>query len=89
LVAGVEGFADESWAFLAEVWGVLVYNTYGSTEGTICGECHEQMGLYVPEDLVHLDVDDLTLESFVAGGDRGRIVLTTLLPPAGAGPIFA
>lgn len=83
LIAGGESFADESRAFLEEIWNVPVYNTYGSTEGTMCGECHEKVGLHVPEDLVHLDVYDPTLENFVNDGECGRIVLTTLLPPGG------
>ena len=47
----------------------------------MCGECVEKAGLHVPEDLVHLDVYDPQLENFVADGECGRIVLTTLLPP--------
>ncbi len=83
LVAGGEGFADESRAYLAELWGCPVYNTYGSTEGTMCGECTEMAGLHVPEDLVHLDVYDPGLQSFVRDGECGRAVLTTLLPVGG------
>jgi len=81
LIAGGESFADESRQFLEEVWQVPVYNIYGSTEGTMCGECHEKVGLHVPEDLVHLDVYDPALHHFVEDGDCGRIVLTTLLAP--------
>lgn len=83
LVAGGESFADESRAFLAEQWGCPVYNTYGSTEGTMCGECTQLAGLHVPEDLVHLDVYDPRLKSFVRDGECGRSVLTTLLPVGG------
>jgi coenzyme F390 synthetase len=83
LIAGGESFADESRAYVEEVWGVPVYNTYGSTEGTMCGECHEKVGLHVPEDMVHLDLYDPALENFVDEGECGRIVLTTLLPPGG------
>ncbi|MGZ4857350.1 MAG: coenzyme F390 synthetase [Methanobacteriaceae archaeon] len=83
LVAGGESFAEESRVYLEEVWGVPVYNTYGSTEGTMCGECHKKVGLHVPEDLVHLDVYNPQLEDFVEEGECGRIVLTTLLPPGG------
>jgi coenzyme F390 synthetase len=83
LIAGGESFAEESRAYLEEVWGVPVYNTYGSTEGTMCGECHKKVGLHVPEDLVHLDVYNPKLQDFVDEGDCGRIVLTTLLPPDG------
>ena len=83
LVAGGESFADESRAFLAEQWGCPVYNTYGSTEGTMCGECTEIAGLHVPEDLVHLDVYDPTLQGFVKDGECGRGILTTLLPVGG------
>ncbi len=83
LVAGGESFADESRAYLSELWGVPVYNTYGSTEGTMCGECTERSGLHVPEDLVHLDVYDPHLQSFVKDGECGRGVLTTLLPVGG------
>jgi coenzyme F390 synthetase len=83
LVAGGESFADESRAYLSELWGVPVYNTYGSTEGTMCGECTQISGLHVPEDLVHLDVYDPQLQSFVKDGECGRGVLTTLLPVGG------
>jgi len=83
LVAGGESFADESRAYLAERWGVPVYNTYGSTEGTMCGECTQLAGLHVPEDLVHLDVYDPHRQSFVKDGECGRGILTTLLPVGG------
>jgi coenzyme F390 synthetase len=80
LVAGGESFAEESRAYLEEIWGVPVYNIYGSTEGTMCGECYKKVGLHVPEDLVHLDVYDPKLKNFVDEWECGRIVLTTLLP---------
>ena len=81
LVVGGESFADESRNYLEEVWGCPVYNTYGSTEGTMCGECTEKTGLHVPEDLVHLDVYDPYKKQFLEDGECGRIVLTTLLSP--------
>ena len=80
LVAGGESFADESRAYLSGVWGCPVYNTYGSTEGTMCGECTALAGLHVPEDLVHLDIYDPQMRDFVHDGNTGRAVLTTLLP---------
>ena len=80
LVVGGESFAEESRQYLAEIWGCDVYNTYGSTEGTMCGECTDLSGLHVPEDMVHLDVYDPQLGGFVQDGDCGRAVLTTLLP---------
>jgi coenzyme F390 synthetase len=83
LVTGGESFADESRAYLAELWGCPVYNTYGSTEGTMCGECTQVAGLHVPEDLVHLDIYDPEMKSFVRDGECGRAVLTTLLPVGG------
>ncbi len=83
LVAGGESFASESRAYLSELWGCPVYNTYGSTEGTMCGECTQLSGLHVPEDLVHLDVYDSHMQSFVPDGECGRGVLTTLLPVGG------
>ena len=83
LIVGGESFADESRAYLSEVWERDVFNTYGSTEGTMCGECTVRQGLHVPEDLVHLDVYDPTLESFVGDGECGRAVLTTLIPVGG------
>jgi coenzyme F390 synthetase len=81
LIAGGESFADESRNYLEQLWDVPVYNTYGSTEGTMCGECYEKAGLHVPEDMVHLDLYDPSLKDFVAEGECGRIVLTTLIPP--------
>ncbi len=83
LVVGGESFAQESRAYLAEVWGVPVYNTYGSTEGGMCGECICRDGLHVPEDLVHFDLYDPALERFVSDGEWGRLVFTTLLPVGG------
>lgn len=83
LVVGGESFAEESRAYLSEVWEREVYNTYGSTEGTMCGECTERGGLHVPEDIVHLDVYDPGMASFVRDGECGRAVLTTLLPVGG------
>jgi coenzyme F390 synthetase len=80
LIVGGESFAAESRAYLAEVWGVDVYNTYGSTEGTMCGECTDISGLHVPEDLVHMDLYDPGAHGFVHDGECGRIVLTTLVP---------
>jgi coenzyme F390 synthetase len=79
LVVGGESFAEESRSYLAEIWGCEVYNTYGSTEGTMCSECTDKSGLHVTEDLVHLDIYDPQLKNFVKDGDCGRIVLTTLL----------
>lgn len=79
LVAGGESFAEESRDYVEELWDVPVYNIYGSTEGTMCGECNQKVGLHVPEDLVHLDLYDPQLENFVDDGECGRIVLTTLL----------
>jgi coenzyme F390 synthetase len=83
LIAGGESFSEESRTYLEEVWDVPVYNTYGSTEGTMCGECIKKAGLHVPEDLVHLDLYNPQLENFVKEGECGRIVLTTLLPVGG------
>jgi coenzyme F390 synthetase len=80
LIVGGESFSDESRAYLAETWGCPVFNTYGSTEGTMCGECRELAGLHVPEDLVHLDIYDPQMKAFVSDGNCGRAVLTTLLP---------
>jgi phenylacetate-coenzyme A ligase PaaK-like adenylate-forming protein len=83
IVIGGEAFADESRDYVAEVWGCDAYNTYGSTEGTMCGECMAIAGLHVPEDLVHLDIYDPSMGRFVRDGECGRMVLTTLLPPGG------
>jgi coenzyme F390 synthetase len=83
LIVGGESFAEESRMYLAELWGCDVYNTYGSTEGTMCGECTNLSGLHIPEDLVHLDVYDPVMGDFVRDGECGRVVLTTLLPVGG------
>lgn len=81
VIVGGEAFADESRDYVSEVWGCPAYNTYGSTEGTMCGECSQMAGLHVPEDMVHVDVYDPTMGQFVGEGECGRMVLTTLLPP--------
>lgn len=83
LVVGGESFADESRDYLARLWGCNVYNTYGSTEGAMCGECTDISGLHVPEDMVHLDVYSPGMGEFVRDGECGRMVLTTLLPTGG------
>jgi coenzyme F390 synthetase len=83
LIIGGEAFAEESRAYLDEVWGTGSMNTYGSTEGTMCGECTERTGLHVPEDLVHMDIYDPSMERFVQDGECGRIVLTSLIPVGG------
>lgn len=80
LVVGGESFAEASREYLSERWDCPVYNTYGSTEGTMCGECSVQDGLHVPEDLIHLDLYDPELQEFVPDGAEGRIVLSHLLP---------
>ena len=80
LVVGGESFAEASREYLSERWDCPVYNTYGSTEGTMCGECSAQAGLHVPEDLIHLDLYDPEMEAFVPDGAEGRIVLSHLLP---------
>lgn len=83
LIAGGESFSEEARKYVEEIWGVNIYNTYGSTEGTMCGECSKKVGLHVPEDMVHLDVYDPLLKEFTEDGECGRIVLTTLLPEGG------
>jgi phenylacetate-coenzyme A ligase PaaK-like adenylate-forming protein len=45
----------------------------------MCGECERHLGLHVPEDLVHLDIYDPGLRSFVPDGECGRIILSTLI----------
>jgi coenzyme F390 synthetase len=80
LVIGGESFAPESRAFLDEVWELKSYNTYGSTEGSMCGECTEVAGLHVSEDLIHVDIYDAYMKDFVPDGERGKMVLTTLVP---------
>lgn len=80
LIIGGEAYAEESKAYLQDLWGCDVYNTYGSTEGTMCGECTARQGLHVPEDLVHMDIYDDRMKNFVKDGECGRIVLTTLIP---------
>lgn len=79
LIVGGESFAEESRTYVEELWDVPVYNIYGSTEGTMCGECSKKVGLHVPEDMVHLDLYNPELEDFVDDGECGRMVLTTLL----------
>ncbi|MBP2132638.1 coenzyme F390 synthetase [Methanomicrobium sp. W14] len=80
LIVGGESFAKESRDYLDEVWGIEVCNTYGSTEGTMCGECRERAGLHVAEDLIHMDLYDSSMKNFVDDGKKGKIVLTTLVP---------
>ncbi|RQD83072.1 MAG: coenzyme F390 synthetase [Methanocalculus sp. MSAO_Arc2] len=80
LVVGGESFAEASRKYLSRLWGCEVYNTYGSTEGTMCGECYAKAGLHVPEDLIHMDLYNPRMDHFVRDGEYGRIILTKLLP---------
>jgi coenzyme F390 synthetase len=80
IIIGGEAFAEEAREYVRDLWGCDLYNTYGSTEGSMSGECHQLAGLHVPEDLVHLDLYDPTMAEFVKEGECGRAVLTTLLP---------
>lgn len=81
LVIGGESFADESRRYVQELYDCDVFNTYGSTEGTMCGECGAVAGLHVPEDIVHMDIYNHNRSEFVRDGSEGHIVLTTLLKP--------
>ncbi len=81
LVIGGESFADESRKYVEDLFGCEVYNTYGSTEGTMCGECLATAGLHVPEDIVHMDIYDPVQQRYVPEGGSGHIVLSTLLKP--------
>ncbi|MFH0967332.1 MAG: coenzyme F390 synthetase [Methanobacteriota archaeon] len=81
LIIGGESFADESRRYVQELYDCDVYNTYGSTEGTMCGECSAVAGLHVPEDIAHMDIYDPRQRTYVKDGDPGHIVLTTLLKP--------
>ncbi len=80
LVVGGESFAEASRVYLSNLWDCEVYNTYGSTEGTMCGECVAKAGLHVPEDLIHMDLYSPRMDRFVPDGEYGRIILTKLLP---------
>ncbi|EHQ34337.1 coenzyme F390 synthetase [Methanoplanus limicola] len=80
LIVGGESFAPESRAYLDSLWGFETCNSYGSTEGTMCGECGQREGLHVAEDLIHLDLYDQTMNGFVSDGEEGKIVITTLVP---------
>ncbi|MDD3407000.1 MAG: coenzyme F390 synthetase [Methanomicrobium sp.] len=81
LIVGGESFATEARDYLDEIWDVEICNTYGSTEGTMCGECKKRQGLHVAEDMIHMDLYDASMKNFVEDGKEGRIVLTTLLAP--------
>lgn len=80
LVIGGESFAPESREYLDEIWGLKSLNTYGSTEGSMCGECTAIAGLHVPEDLIHVDIYDTYMRDFARDGERGKMVVTTLVP---------
>jgi len=81
LIIGGESFADESRKYVQDLYDCEVYNTYGSTEGTMCGECSAVSGLHVPEDIAHMDIYDPNTRQYVRDGEPGHIVLTTLLKP--------
>jgi coenzyme F390 synthetase len=80
LVVGGESFAEAARIYLKSLWNCEIYNTYGSTEGTMCGECVAKAGLHVPEDLIHMDLYNPRMDHFVPDGSYGRIILTKLLP---------
>ncbi len=81
LIIGGESFSERSRQYVADIYDCEVLNTYGSTEGTMCGECQAVNGLHVPEDMVHMDIYDPYKKTYIPEGKPGHIILTTLLEP--------
>jgi phenylacetate-CoA ligase len=70
---------------LQELWGVPVYDNYGTHEiGIASFECAHQNGMHVNEDTVIFQVHDVDTGSALSSGEPGNLVATSLhrgMPP--------
>ncbi len=76
-----EASSDSMLRTLKEKLGVQqVYDTYGSSEITVAGgTCDYMNGIHFPDDLVYPEVINPTTKRQVPMGEKGELVVTTML----------
>jgi len=83
LIAGAEACSAKTRQKLREDWNADVFDVGGTCELLhIWHECSEHGGLHVAEDAVIFEILDPTTGEDVAPGERGELVVTTLLKEA-------
>lgn len=79
---GGEGHSDELTAEIERRWGITDTENYGMTEiigPGVSGECTYKAGLHVNEDMFYPEIIDPATYDQLGYGDKGEMVLTTLL----------
>lgn len=79
IVCSAEVLTPELRQRIEAVWGKIVFNQYGASEGgTFAVECESHAGLHLFEDLVILEVVDQNNRPVPAGSYGDKILLTVL-----------
>jgi phenylacetate-coenzyme A ligase PaaK-like adenylate-forming protein len=81
-----EPLLPEIRAAVARVWGVPLFNGFGSTEGLMGGSCSGERGLHLSDDLFVLEPVDADGAPVPAGTRAAKVYLTRLY--AGAQPLI-
>ncbi|MCK5812567.1 MAG: phenylacetate--CoA ligase [Clostridiales bacterium] len=79
---GGEGHSDELTKEVEKRWGIIDTENYGMTEITgpgVSGECTHKTGMHICEDLFYPEIIDSTTEKQLPIGEKGEMVLTTLV----------
>ena len=82
---GAEPHTEETRRRIEEEYGIDVYNSYGLTEMNgpgVAFECSHKAGLHLWEDNFILEIIDPVTGEPVPEGERGELVLTTLVREA-------
>ena len=83
LIAGAEACSQKTREKLKEDWNADVYDVGGTCELLhIWHECSEHHGLHMSEDAVIFEIIDPKTGEEVAPGERGELVVTTLMKEA-------
>lgn len=78
---GAEPHTEQTRRRVEEALGVKAYNSYGLSEMNgpgVAFECQEQNGLHVWEDAYIVEIINPETGAYVAAGETGELVLTTL-----------
>ncbi|MCL2123018.1 MAG: phenylacetate--CoA ligase [Desulfovibrionaceae bacterium] len=78
---GAEPHSEQTRQRVEEALGVTAYNSYGLSEMNgpgVAFECREQNGLHVWEDAYVVEIINPETGEYVAEGETGELVLTTL-----------
>jgi len=81
-VFGSERWSDKKREYIKEKLGIELYDIYGLTEiyGPGIGiNCSDQEGMHYWDDYIYIEIIDPVTEKPVADGEKGEIVITTLV----------